>query len=471
MKKILMALLLTIQPALSAELNIEVKPPFVELEERMQMSLTDEFVDALRPFARNLGRRLDGILTHASELPSLEAEEFLVNSVKRMVYEGDIKYDEMLSREILERAILIHKVLLDETDSNDFGIVDMRIRLVTRAIELARDKYAGLDLAFFDKKEDVAYADFGKEYMQYLLELNKSVFDATAQYKLQKLALQFYQYDLSRDINYESYATDIVEIHDSLPSFPVESTSDQSALRYIRGLRSLVATLGMSLSNNSSYRAPRRVRTEDVYNPIAGLSSSEQTVNSDNSVTIEWPKTVRGDSEYFLSWEGSNSESVRKWTNVCQAFGFDSYLKLSGKFKGNSGAKRIELNEKGEFVQFLYDYNPIQEVTCYNNDTLIDTVIKHGETKVNLDNSVTFEWPKIERGGKEFFLSWQGSSSESTQKWNNICRALGYDSYLEGTGRFKSYSGGKRAELHSNGKFDQFLYDYNPVEKVTCINE
>ena len=71
---------------------------------------------------------------------------------------------------------------------------------------------------------------------------------------------------------------------------------------------------------------------------------------------------------------------------------------------------RMEMQLTDEFVQFLYNYNPVQEVTCYNNDTFINTVIKYEEPKINVDKSVTNEWPKIERGGKEFILSWQGTS-------------------------------------------------------------
>lgn len=243
MKKYIFGIALLSQSVLSSEITFEVKAPFVELEERIEMQLTDEFVDSIRPFARNLGRRLDSLLERASELTNFEAEEYLVKALNQLVYESDIKIDEMLSREVLERAILIHRVLEAETESSDFGVIDMRIRLLTRAIEMAKSKYSEQDINFLDNKSEISYAAFGKEYIVYLSELNKSVFDASAQYQLQKLALQFYQYDLARDVNYESHATDIVEIHDSLPAYPDSSENDRSSIRHIRSLRSLMFSL------------------------------------------------------------------------------------------------------------------------------------------------------------------------------------------------------------------------------------
>lgn len=470
MKKILMALLLTVQPALSAELNIEVKPPFVELEERMQMSLTDEFVDALRPFARNLGRRLDGILTHASELPSLEAEEFLVNSVKRMVYEGDIKYDEMLSREILERAILIHKVLLDETNSNDFGIVDMRIRLVTRAIELARDKYAGLDLAFFDRKEDVAYADFGKEYMQYLLELNKSVFDATAQYKLQKLALQFYQYDLSRDVEYESYATDIVEIHDSLPSFPDSVNSDRSALNYIRGLRSLVASL-----NNVNYRANRYTgnlgQGVGSYNPDAGYMYESKIEHEDGSVTLKGIILSRGNGSYLFQYSYSDTSKMAK--GICERFGFDDYVSFDSGFEMR-GRKAAKIDAEGKYVSTSSDssFSYFEDINCYNRGFLNPFVITNDGGTINPDNSVTYNNIRLSRGENENKRIFDEIFDE-TDLNKVLCEKFGHRSFLVNS-LTHDYVFGNREILIEMDLSDTKKYTLKDsgyaVESVTCID-
>lgn len=288
MKKLMLGILLCTQAVFAGEINFEVKAPFVELEERMQMELTDEFVDSLRPFARNLGRRLNSLLDRAAELNKADAEDYLVRALTQMVYESDIKIDEMLSREVLERAILIHRVLEAETDSNDFGVIDMRIRLLTRAIEMARDKYSNQDMNFFDTKSEISYAAFGKEYIVYLAGLNKSVFDASAQYQLQKLALKFYQYDLARDVNYESHATDIVEIHDSLPAFPDEVSGDRASIQYIRSLRKLMFTLDVNFPKAEVIE--EMVRYGDI--EIIGYVENKKFRFTGNNVTDVYNKCV-----------------------------------------------------------------------------------------------------------------------------------------------------------------------------------
>lgn len=223
--------------------EMEIKPPFVELEQRMSMQVTDEFVDSLRPFARNLNARLERVINSAAELPKAEAEDFIIRSLQTIINGQEVRIREMLSFEILERALLIHQEIENMSDDREVGVIDMRIRLLTRAIDLAANKYAAEDLRYFNRVGAIDYAEFGTEYFNYLNDLNKSVFDADIQYYIEKLSLRFFQYDLARSVNYESYATQIVEIYDSLPSYPDQVGSDQSALRYIRSLRRLRKSL------------------------------------------------------------------------------------------------------------------------------------------------------------------------------------------------------------------------------------
>lgn len=283
MKNLIFSAFLLLSSSIGAgEIDFEVKAPFMELEDRMEATVTSDLVDSLRPFARNLSRRLNNILDNAAAVGNSEAEALIVASLEGIIYSGTQKFDEVLSREILERAILIHRVAQQETDANDFGIVQMRIRLLTRAIEKAVKTYVGQDEALFDSIESgvdgvVNYAAFGEDFFNYLLELNKSVFDASAQYRVERLAIRFLQYDYSRDLNFEAYATPIVDIEDSLKGFPEEAESDRQAIMLLRGLRRFRASLGVDMKNEYTpiYSG------SDSYTPPSNTTRYEDIVASD----------------------------------------------------------------------------------------------------------------------------------------------------------------------------------------------
>jgi hypothetical protein len=64
-----------------------------------------------------------------------------------------------------------------------------------------------------------SFITFGMEYFAFLTELNKSIFDASAQYLIERTALEWFQWDLYRDLNNKMYAPQIVKINNSLKTF------------------------------------------------------------------------------------------------------------------------------------------------------------------------------------------------------------------------------------------------------------
>ncbi len=107
-------------------------------------------------------------------------------------------------------------------------------------------KYYDVDLAFLTKKTALPFTSFGKEYFFFLHEMNKSIFDASAQYMVQRLSLEFLQWDLYRDVNNTSNAPQIIKINNALKMYPKKITSDRSALSYIQQMKKLIQQLNLN---------------------------------------------------------------------------------------------------------------------------------------------------------------------------------------------------------------------------------
>lgn len=266
------------------ELNI--KAPFSQLESRFELS--EGLIADLRPFTDGLKRKLDRVLNTAADLDSLSAEEYLITSLRQILSKENKKYHELLALEVLERAILLHQVMMKETAQSDVHQAQVRIRLLTRAIDLVREKYFKQDQSFLNnERKDIQNAKFATDYFQYLTNLNKSIFDSSAQYRIEKLSLQFLAYDLARDEYYQSYANTIVEVNDSLIGFSSKYSNDQ---RYLEGLRSLRKIKGSVLSTmDKSYELINR----SVFIKGALLSGDkEETIYTGEVISIATDKTL-----------------------------------------------------------------------------------------------------------------------------------------------------------------------------------
>ncbi len=240
MKKTLSALVLITSLMSQTILAEEIVIPRLEspsaLQEGTQRDLTPAQIAELLPWAKDSKIFLTDLLDNAQNLPMEQRIDRLVDGIKQVVVDSAPKQSELIMRYALNRALVLNNILIAETTEGEVGTSDAKARVLTASIKLAL-KYYDSDMASLSKKTALPYAAFGVEYYSFLYELNKSVFDASAQYNIQRTALEFLQWDLYRDLNNTTYAPQIVKINNALKIFPTKKMSDAYSINLIRQMK------------------------------------------------------------------------------------------------------------------------------------------------------------------------------------------------------------------------------------------
>ena len=204
-------------------------------------------------------------------------------------------------RYVLNRGVIVYKMLRVETNGSIVGSRNARIRILEQSVHKALHYYQS-DLRFLqggsESVEPIPFAQFGVEYFQFLLELSKSVFDASAQYEMTKMSLEFLQWDLYRDLDQKVYAPQILkinnklkEIDNALKSSPITNLSrDQQLIDQIRNMKKLIENLELeevfesSLVSVQTSEAKEDINILDIYSeeiervaysPVKSLLSGE----------------------------------------------------------------------------------------------------------------------------------------------------------------------------------------------------
>ena len=234
-----------------ALMNISVKAEEVTLpiinkpailEEGTQRVLTPAQIAELLPWAKNSKVFLLDLLESINGLTTLDKVERLADGIQTVVGESAPKNSELLMRYALNRGIVINDILSKEMDADAVGSQDVRLRVLRESINMAI-KYYDIDLATLTKKSAAPFVLFGLDYFEFLSELNKSVFDASAQYNIQRTALEWLQWDLYRDLNNTSYASQIVKINNAIKTFPARKMTDAQAIANIRLMKQIAQQL------------------------------------------------------------------------------------------------------------------------------------------------------------------------------------------------------------------------------------
>lgn len=212
------------------------------LEEGTQRELSASQVAELLPWAKDSKIFLSDLLDNVQTLAPSDKVDHLVEGIKSVVGESAPKNSELLMRYALNRGLVINDILIREVEANSVGMVDVQLRVLKASILMAI-KYYDQDMEVMSKKAKTSFAAFGLDYYDFLSELNKSVFDASAQYNIQRTALEFLQWDLYRDLNNTTYANQIVKINNGLKTFPTKKLTDSQSIALIRQMKSLAKQL------------------------------------------------------------------------------------------------------------------------------------------------------------------------------------------------------------------------------------
>ena len=214
------------------------------LEEGTQRQLTAAQIEELLPWAKDSKLFLVDLLENIQGLTTADKIERLADGITAVVGESAPKNSELLMRYALNRGLVLNNILASEMSNDAVGTADARLRVLKSSIQMAL-KYYDTDMAILSKKTTAPYVIFGLDYFEFLTELNKSIFDASAQYSIQRTALEWLQWDLYRDLNNASYAAQIVKINNSLKTFPNKKITDAQAIANIRLMKKVAQQLNV----------------------------------------------------------------------------------------------------------------------------------------------------------------------------------------------------------------------------------
>lgn len=212
------------------------------LDEGTQRVLSEAQIAELLPWAKDSKSFLLDLQENVQSLTTTDRVERLIDGIKSSVIESAPKNSELLMRYALNRAVVINEILDREMDPSAVGTIDAKSRVLVSSINMAL-KYYDADMATLSRKSASPFASFGTEYFSFLTELNKSIFDASAQYAIQRTSLEWLQWDLYRDLNNANYAPQIVKINNALKIFPTKKISDAQSLNYIRQIKKVIEQL------------------------------------------------------------------------------------------------------------------------------------------------------------------------------------------------------------------------------------
>lgn len=370
------------------------------LQEGTQRELTVAQIAELLPWAKDSKIFLIDLMDSTQGLSSTDRLERLVEGLKSVVGESAPKNTELLMRYTINRGLVIVDILNKETSADAVGSVDAKNRVLVSTIKMAI-KYYEADMATLSKKSAAPFVTFGLEYFAFLSELNKSIFDASAQYNIQRTSLEWLQWDLYRDLNNTTYAAQIVKINNSLKIFPTKKLTDPQALSYVRQIKGITAQLNFSDMPKATV-----ANNDESTGGSYGSNSGINTPTDKNVIKTFSSPTING--------IGINYDS--DVTGACKALGYAKGLSKTYA-ENTSRAALINFDSSGNMNGSAIGYF-IKDLTCMgrNNSTI--------ETDVTLITN-----PEL---NKIPFIY-----NEDT---DGVCKVLGYARGLPGSANYTEYA-------------------------------
>lgn len=237
------------------EIIIPVVTKPTELLEGTETKLSESQIQELLPWAHDAKFFLKDLMENIQTLNSKDKHERLIEGIKYVVKESSPKNNELFMRYILNRSLVVDDILTREMTADAVGTIDIKIQILKKSIEMAM-KYFDLDIKRFDQKTLPDFATFGNDYFKFLNQINKSIFDASAQYTIYRMALDWVKWDLNRDLNNKGYAPAIVKIHHALKLYKEKPGNDADSIAQIRQLKRLIQQISQSLPGLMSKNIP-----------------------------------------------------------------------------------------------------------------------------------------------------------------------------------------------------------------------
>lgn len=373
------------------------------LQEGTERVLTAQQIEELLPWAKNTKSELLNLLENVQGLSSQDKLEKLVEGIKSVVPSSAPKNSELFMRYALNRGLVVYESLSKELDADAVGTIDAKIRILTASINMALNYYDN-DLKLMDKKKSATFASFGIEYFEFLYELNKSIFDASAQYVIQRTALEWLQWDLYRDLNNQAFASQIIKINSGLKTFQAAKVKDSQAITFIRRMKQISSELKLR-ETLEQINQQERARIASLKKESAAESAAE-LARKDEQEIIDAVASLSG--KKATNAKISKNDLVYYLGDSKQIFlGRIAAIQENGNFVIRFSADSLLSNINRKDITPLGGCN---EANICVNDTLIYTaeptnkvIVKGIQTDGKL--AVQFLGPKYNGSGRDYDLS------------------------------------------------------------------
>ncbi len=400
------------------------------LEEGTQRELNASQIAELLPWAKDSKVFLNDLLDSTQGLSSTDKHDRLVEAIKSVVGESAPKHSELLMRYVLNRGIVIDEILTRELNEDAVGTIDAKNRVLVSTIKMAI-KYYDTDMQVLARKTKASYVLFGVDYFEFLNELNKSVFDASAQYSIQRTSLEWLQWDLYRDLNNASYAAQIVKINNSLKIFPTKKLTDAQSISFIRQMKAVAQQLRVreTLAKlDNDFRISQAASEQERQRLLREQQEQEQ---------IERMGPIVNTVQVFTrpSLNGVLFSSTSRPNGVCKLLGYQKAADQQMTADGNVRGSLIIVNE---------------DATVTRGEQATDRVGATIASVTCLNKVLTFRQTLMVEKLDNFSINGVLVSSQSNE--SGACRALGYESGIVGTGVANGNVRGSMAIINAKGE-------------------
>jgi hypothetical protein len=335
-KKLLVLTTLAISCLLSMVHAEDISLPIINkpkiLNEGTETVLSETQIKELLPWAKNTKQSLLDLLESIQNLQSEDKVSRLTSGIEDAVGESSPKNSELLMRYTLNRALVVKKILDDEMDAHSVGSVDVKLRVLIASINLSL-KYFDSDVSTLSKKASIPFATYGSDYFDFLTELNKSIFDASAQYKIERIALEWLSWDLSRDLNSATFAPKIFKIYNNLKYYPDRKITDIEAVKLIRDMKKLSNSVDVHyeekklekerIANQIAYENQDKIdrELEEKNKKKWGVTCSESNSLGRMYVVKGWDanKAIEKANSYCRNWDESSRNYICESSKQCHA--------------------------------------------------------------------------------------------------------------------------------------------------------
>lgn len=202
---------------------------------------------------------------------------------------------------------------------------------------------------------------------------------------------------------------------------------------------------------------------------LTKYASEAVTVNSartniDRSVTFTNISVARGDQTFNID------ASRTSYRSVCKMLGYEDSLTgyaLNSTEKNGPGFwTLVALNEYGQYNGTISSDMRMSKVTCFNSSELKPAI--DFNRKINADGSSTITNITYSRGDMVYNIDAKQSS------YRNICRLVGFDDSLTGSGLNASEKNGPGfwtlVAVNEAGQYVNTISSDVRVSKVTCFS-